>query len=337
MEYTHNLYLNDTSYKQIHYFVLNKESSYVEANYSITTSSLNIGLFSLKSSIPALNYTDYNPVDQTKLFISIISDIAVTSTDKIILYKNNQSDQILNMSFSEADTVGVLDEITVKKKDNMFTFTLSKSNGECDNEGSTNFYCNLTEYIKNKEKREILGEYNIYYSDKCKKEANITNLNIEIRQTYNLISLSPKWINESEVNGTNLTLEFDDNVNNTIQFIEISNSLNETIFNFSCNDKNRVDINNNIIIININDSLNHGIYYIKLVTDIDIDYHQNKRFKISNENITFEFSHHYFVLKNGSSNKLKITAKINSDDFGYKLLSSNNIEINNSTVQGDIY
>ena len=140
----------------------------------------------------------------------------------------------------------------------------------------------------------------------CLNLANITGLKIEIRQTYNLESLEPKWINQTKVNGTNLTLIFDDNIENHIQYIIINKKTEGNIvYNFSSKD-NRIKIDKNIITIKFNDTLAKGVYRVNLSSDIDIDYNGNEYFKVSNENISFDFSHHYFALKSGGANYLRI-------------------------------
>ena len=152
---------------------------------------MGIGVYSLKSSIPALNYTDYNPVDPDKLIISITDNIDVNPEQNIILFKNNRSDQIFNITLRDRDAVTALDNLTFYNKENKAnSFKLSKTDGECKgsdsnpNSSSNYFYCNLTDYINDTPLNNIVGNYSVSYSDMCLNLANITGLKIEIRQTY---------------------------------------------------------------------------------------------------------------------------------------------------------
>ena len=343
MNYNHPIYFNDTNFKQIHYYIAD-DQYYITANYSITSDTMGIGVYSLKSSIPALNYTDYNPVDPDKLIISITDNINVNPEQNIILFKNNRSDQIFNITLRDRDTVSALDNLTFYNKENKAnSFKLSKTDGECKgsdsnpNSSSNYFYCNLTDYINDTPLNNIVGNYSVSYSDMCLNLANITGLKIEIRQTYNLESLEPKWINQTKVNGTNLTLIFDDNIENHIQSIIINNKTGGNIvYNFSSKD-DRIKIDKNIITIKFNDTLAKGVYRVNLSSDIDIDYNGNEYFKVSNENISFDFSHHYFALKSGGANYLRINVSGNKSDFNCKLLSSNGINITNISEACDIF
>ena len=192
MDYTHNIYLNSTPYKQIHYYESERSSDRIVGNYSTTSSAMSIGLFSMKSSIPSLSFTDYNPVNPDRLYFSIIDDISVIQSLNITLYKNNQTDQLINMTFNEIDTVGVLDEIHFQPTTPRATlFTLSKSKGDCNDSNSKSFICNLTEYIQSAELGTLIGKYRLKYSDICNNLADITNVFIEIKQTYNLLSFYP--------------------------------------------------------------------------------------------------------------------------------------------------
>ena len=124
MDYMHHIYLNSTNNKSIEYYLVPPKDPIV-GNYTITSSELNVGLFSMKSSIPALNLTDYNPVNPDRFYFSIIDDIAVYEQMNITLFKNNRTKQILNLTFSERDTIGVLDEIrflpkTIEKPRNLY-------------------------------------------------------------------------------------------------------------------------------------------------------------------------------------------------------------------------
>ena len=336
MDYTHNIYLNSTPYKQIHYYESERSSDRIVGNYSTTSSAMSIGLFSMKSSIPSLSFTDYNPVNPDRLYFSIIDDISVIQSLNITLYKNNQTDQLINMTFNEIDTIGVLDEIHFQPTTPRATlFTLSKSKGDCNESNSKSFICNLTEYIQSAELGTLIGKYRLKYSDICNNLANITNLFIEIKQTYNLLSFYPSWINKNSTNGTNITLIFDDKIEGHIDAIEIRSFPNNTFKeNFTYYDSH-VSIKDNSINFQLTKEYEHGIYNVNLITDLNIDYHGISTFKVSNEDITFNFSHHYFALNGGGRRVLKINATINSNDFGCKLRSSIPNDIINTTENCD--
>ena len=337
MDYTHSVYLNSTTPHSIHSYENEKTTALIIIrNYTLTASEINIGLFSFMSSIVEFNFVEYNPINPDRLFFSVIDDISVNENMHTILFINNRSDQIFNMTFRENDTVGVLDEIIfVPIDDKLNKFVLSKTNGQCKSSGSNYYYCNMTDYINSVGVTTLIGTYKIKYSDLCNNEASISNVEIEIKQTYNLISFSPSWINQSQVNGTYITLLFDLEVENKIEVIEVLNySSQEVILSYSKNDSN-VHINKNNITFRLDDNLGYGIYNVNLVTDLNIEYYGISTFKISNEDITFNFKHHYFVLNSGGRNLLRINASVNSDDFGCKLYSSNRKEIHNTTVNCD--
>ena len=237
MVYTHNLFFNQTAnieeLKPIEYTTTYIGTSFKTANYSVRTSSMNIGLFSLRGSIPELNYTRYNPVNPDRLYLSIISDISVTSNNNIILYKNSDFPQLINMSFNEPDIVKSLNQITFQETllNNVTRFPVSKTTKECFSQNSSNYICNLTNTINSMPINNILGTYRIEFSDICQNLANISNLMIQIKLAYNLISFSPAWFNETNVYGSDLTLIFDLDVNDTnkIQYIMIKNESNYTV------------------------------------------------------------------------------------------------------------
>lgn len=340
MVYTHNLFFNQTAdieqLKPIEYTTTFIGTSYKTANYSVHTSSMNIGLFSLRSSIPELNYTRYNPVNPDRLYLSIISDISVTSNNNIILYKNSDFPQLINMSFNEPDIVKSLNQITFQETllNNVTRFPVSKTTKECFSQNSTNYICNLTNTINSMPINNILGTYRIEFSDICQNLANISNLMIQIKLAYNLVSFYPTWFNETKVNGSDLTLIFDLDVNdrNKIEYIMIKNKTNDTVITYQGNDNTNITINNKQITIKLG-PLETGIYHVEFKSSYDIFFYRIKPyFKVSNENISFIFSHHYFVLNNDGERKLEIKVINNTGDFGGKLLSSNN----DSLIKNDL-
>ena len=75
MEYDHMLYFNDTTTKLLTSSYAGKSGSTVIYKYKYSTLSLNSGIFSLKSTIPSLNYSSsYNPVDNNHLYFFIYPD-----------------------------------------------------------------------------------------------------------------------------------------------------------------------------------------------------------------------------------------------------------------------
>ena len=340
MVYPHHVYFNQTTtndneLKSIQYRIVKEEDSFKIANYSISPNSMNIGLFSLQSSIPALNYTTiYNPVNPDRLYLSIISDISPTSSKEITLYKNSYNRQFINMSFNEPDTVASLNEITFQEilLNNVTRFTLSKGK-ECDSKDSTFYNCDLTEKIASYPINNIIGTYSVKFADICQNLADISNLKLHIKLAYNVISFFPTWFNETKVNGSKLTLIFDNDISDRakIRFIMIRNRTNDTIINYQ-RDAPNIDINYNRLTITL-DYLNKGIYHVDFDSDYDIFYQVKHEFKVSNDNITFNFSHHYFVLDSGGENKLEINVINETNDFNCTLLSSINQIITNYTCK----
>jgi len=205
MEYDHYLYFNDSATKMLASSYTGKSGSNVIYKYKSSTLSLNSGLFSLKSSIPALNYSSsYNPVDNKHLYFYIYPDSQTFDKMNVIVYSHNNSNQYIYISSSEPDGITVLDEIILRKYDNKVEILVSKTKGNCNNNNSL-FYCDLKDIIYNFD-NDKNGNYSIIYKSKCNKNLVIDGKIVTIRRGLGLFDISPKWINKSIANRSELIL-----------------------------------------------------------------------------------------------------------------------------------
>ena len=89
---------------------------------------------------------------------------------------------------------------------------VSKTDGQC-NVTRNSFICDLKDIIFNYG-NDKNGKYSIYYKSVCGKELMIEERFVILQKGYSLLSISPLWINKSNVEGTQLTLEYDDIMEN---------------------------------------------------------------------------------------------------------------------------
>ena len=332
MEYDHYLYFNDTSQKILTTNYLGKTNKVISYKYYISTLSLSSGILTLRSSIPSLNYTDYNLVDDKNLYIYIYPKKQLVNKTNAFIYSHNDSKQIINLTFNEPGEAK-LDEIILKKNENTI-IKVSKTEGQCTID-DTSFICDLKDIIYNYDDDKN-GNYYIYYKSGCGKEFEIKRIIVTLKKGIILESISPSWISKSIVNGYNLTLEYNDNMENK----------NLIIFLYT-NDRNVVSLpyypisvkNKNVIITLRN--MNKGLYHIYTIINNGENklYEDNLSFKIS-EQIKFEFNHHYFVLNNGGKEKNNLIIKVNDDieEFGCKIIEdSSNSDLKDNSCLEFIY
>ena len=328
MEYDHYLYFNDTSQKILTRNYLGKTNRVISYKYYISALSLSSGIFTLRSSIPSLNYTDYNLVDDKNLYIYIYPNNQLVNEINSFIYSHNNSKQIVNLTFNEPGGAEVLDEIILKNENTIIK--VSKTEGQCTKD-DTSFICDLKDIIYNYDDDKN-GIYYIYYKSICDKELKIEGRTVELKKGISLESISPSWISKSIVNGSNLSLEYNDNMENK----------NLIIFLYT-NDRSElslpyypVSIKNKNVIITLR-NMNKGFYHIYTLINNGENkiYVDDLGFKIS-EQIKFEFNHHYFVLNNnGEKGKNNLIIKVNDniEEFGCKIIEDSNkynlININN--------
>jgi len=177
--------------------------------YKSSTISLSSGIFSLKSSIPAL-YSNYNPVDSNHLFFYIYPNLETFDNQNYTIFSHNNSNQYIYISSSEPDGITVLDEIILRKEDNKAEILVSRGKGNCEN-NNTHFYCDLKDLIYNFDSDKN-GDYSIIYKDKCNKDAIIKGKVVTIKKGIGLSDISQKWIRQKEVNKSKLFLTYDDDL-----------------------------------------------------------------------------------------------------------------------------
>ena len=322
MEYDHILYFNDTTTKLLASSYLKKSGTTVVYKYTYSTLSLNSGIFSLKSTISALNYSPstYNPVDNKHLYFYLYPNVETFDKDNQIIFSHNSSSQYIYISSSDPDATKVLDEIILKKFDNSTEILVSKGK-YCDIDIYNIFYCDLKDIILNFDNKSC-GDYSIIYKSKCEKNLTIEGKKITIRRGIGLSDIFPKWINKSEVTKTRLILTYDDvltNRNLTICFIT-PNSPNDC----DAFPKN-MQIDGNIVNVTLGD-MEEGIYYVrtKLPNDGINFIQEDKSFKVSTP-IKFIFNHHYFVKNDNPENRLNITVEDTNnieEKFGCRIIEN---------------
>ena len=321
MEYDHILYFNDTTTKLLASSYLRKSGTTVIYKYTYSTLSLNSGIFSLKSTISALNYSPstYNPVDNKHLYFYLYPNVETFDKDNQIIFSHNSSSQYIYISSSDPDATKVLDEIILKKFDNTTEILVSKGK-DCDIDNHNIFYCDLKDIILNFDNNSC-GDYSIIYKSKCEKNLTIEGKKITIRRGIGLSDISPKWINKSEVTKTRLILTYDDvltNRNFNVCFIK-ENSQND------CKYPKNMQIDGNIVNVTLND-MEEGIYYVRTkLPNEGINFVQeDKSFKVSTP-IKFKFNHHYFVKNDNPENRLNITVEDTNnieEKFGCRIIEN---------------
>ena len=343
MEYDHMLYFNDTTTKLLTSSYAGKSGSTVIYKYKYSTLSLNSGIFSLKSTIPSLNYSSsYNPVDNNHLYFFIYPDSQTFDRNESIIYSHNNSNQYIYINSSEPNGTTVLDEIILRKIDNKTEILISKTKGNCDN-NNNNFFCDLKDIILDYD-NDKNGNYSIIYKNKCEKNVTIEKKVVIIMRGIGLSDISPKWIDKSKVNKTNLILTYDDDLTNrdfsnfNICFTQGKTKESECKeypirFNLIQGQKGKVNV--------ILGNMNEGKYYVRTnLTNEGISFIQeDKDFKVS-EPLKFKFNHHYFVNNGDPENKLKIrlidTNNINK--FGCRIVETiDNKTLNNGSDNCTIF
>lgn len=310
MEYEHYLYFNDTNQKILTKYFDNKINNVIRYKYKTTTLSLSVGVFYLKSSIPSLNYTDHNPVDNENLYVTINPSKNLSQNYTSNIYSHNRNNQIVNITLDELEGINILQEIKLRKDAN--NEIIVKRGDQCKIEGNS-FICDLKDKIYNFDD-ESFGNYLIYYPNECNNnEERIEGRIVIIKKGYSILSISPNWINKEEVKGSNLTLEYDDDLSSKkLNICLYQNISSKELIKCYPPPKNPTKF----VVITL-DSLDYGIYHVITYIDDFECYDDNLRFKVSDKILNFNFSHHYFVLKNNDeTNKLIITVNDNSGQFG---------------------
>lgn len=332
MEYDHFLYFNDTTTKVLSQSFRGKSASTTSYKYTYSTLSLNSGVFSLKSTIPSLNYSlSYNPVDIKHLYFLILpSSQTFERNGEMIVYSHDNSDQIIYINSSEPDGITVLDEIELRRNDNKTNFLVSrtKTNPICKI-NNTHFYCDLKSIILNYDDDKN-GNYSIIYKSQCDTNLIIDGNFVIIRRGIGLSNIYPTWINTTNISKTELILTYDDNKlkdrNLTICFNKKDEDLKKCRYpRYIDNNK----INGEKVTVSL-DNMVEGIYVVRTMINDGIDFvDKDKKFKISNPKIQFHFNHHYFVKNNNEENKLIITVEDPDKEFGCRIFE--NIDNKNLT------
>ena len=308
MEYDHMLYFNDTTSKLLSYSYIGTTDTTTIYKYKYSTLSLNSGLFSLQSTIAALNYSlFYNPVDSNHIYFYILPNSQTFDNKTSYIYTNNNTAQYIYISSTEDDAITVLDEIILRKVDNKTEILVSKTNHDCNN-NNTHFYCNLENIIVNYDDDKIIGNYLIIYKSKCGKNLTMDDKLVIIRKGIGLSDISPKWINKSIVKGSELILTYDG---------DLTNRKFKICFTTENKDESQCKYNVDNYILNKEkvtvflDDMDEARYYVKtIISEDQIDFVQkDKSFKVSDPKIEFKFNHHYFVKNDNPDNKLIITVE----------------------------
>lgn len=340
MEYDHILYFNDTTSKLLTSSYVGKSGSTLIYKYKYSTLSLNSGVFSLKSTIPPLNYSSsYNPVDNNHLYFFIYPDSQAFDKKDSIIYSHNNSKQFIYINSSEPNGTTVLDEIILKKIDNSSEILISKTKGNCFNDNN-NFYCDLKDIIINYD-NDKNGNYSIIYKNKCDKNVTILGKVVVIKRGIGLSDIFPRWIDKSKVNKTNLILTYDDD-------------LSDRNFKICFTKENKKDsqciaypIDSKLIVgqkgkVNVTlKNMEEGIYYVQTNLSDGVSFIQeDKNFKVSDP-LKFKFNHHYFVKNNDLENKLIIRLIDTSDiknKFGCRIVETiDNKTLNNGSNNCTIF
>ena len=341
MEYDHRLYFNDTTTKLLTPLYVGKSGTTVTYKYKYSTLSLNSGLFSLKSTIVALNYSlSYNPVDNKHLYLYIYSNGEIFDRNHTTIFSNNNTEQIIYISSSEPDAVTVFDEIILRKDDNKTEILVSKSTNECYiNKNNNQFYCDLKDKIINPGNVNITGNYFIIYKSKCGKNLTIEGKVVTIRKGIGLSDISPRWVNKSDAYKKEIILTYDDDLtsrNLEICFNKKKESDNECDYKVENSAFRR---NKEKVIVSLG-NIEEGRYFVRtIIKNEDIDFvTKDKSFKVSDPRINFTFNHHYFVINDNPENKLKITVEDTEEQFGCRIVENiENKTLNNGSDDCTIF
>ena len=319
MEYYQDLFFNDTTNGLIGNPV-DSENSIIQTKYTAKSISLNSGTFYIYSLISdlttKLDLPVYNnPIDNYSLYLTIYPGKDLKEEGNSIIYTRIDEDQIIKFNSTYAPA---FDEIILKKKSNIaYQIRVSKTNGQCESIGEI-FSCNLN-MIYNYGK-DYEGDYYVYYKSTCDTtEFFIEGKIITIKRGSHLISITPTYFFQDEVIGKEITLQYDNNMNEQkISFIYVYYSSGKED-NFAIKGIiNSPKANNEYITIKITSPLDLGVYYIKtkledgfFIENFDISFRVIERIN------DFNFSHHYFVLNNNAKiNRLVIKVNDNTHSFG---------------------
>ena len=217
------------------------------------------------------------------------------------------------------------------QRDENNKITVSKNKRQCYLDGKS-FICDLKEIIYNFED-EKLGPYSVFYNNECNGPKSVEGRIIIIQRGLSLTSISPNIINKEIVDGSQLTLTYDDNMKNRTFFICLYSSqinINECFqnnSNYIYSSQGGKIMKNEVTITlkNINCGLYHIYTYI-FNSGIKI-INENLSFKVYEQNIKFLFNHHFFVLNNDAeTNKLIIRVNGTLDEFGCEIIENSEKE-----------
>ena len=337
MEYDHNLFFQDSTTKILTQNYVGKRSSILIYSYKISTLSLSVGFFNLESSISSLNFTDYNLVDKTNLFIYIYPNNQLTDQITSFIFSHNSSSQIVNLTFDNYNGGKILDEIVLKKDDNSNTIKVSETGGQCHYEGNS-YICDLKDIIYDYDDDKN-GNYSISYNSACDNDLKIEGKIVTLERGLSLLSISPSWINKATIVGQNLTLIYDYAINQNIRVCLYNNnypinfdSCFGASYLYGYTPVSKRDKNIIITLKDIEEGLYNIITYVYISSppkekDTIKIYNESLPLKVSDNKISFEFNHHYFVLNNnGDYNWLIIKVTDESGQFGCRIIEDSEKE-----------
>ena len=311
MEYYHYLYFKDTIPKPLASTRQGKTNSIITYLYNTPISYLTSGRYTLESSIPSLNYTDYNSVDEENLYVYIYPKTKLSQLVTSYVFTHNSSSQIISLSF-EDQAADVLNEL-ILRNDNNNEIKVSRAEKQCEVNGNS-YSCDLKDIIYNYDEDKE-GAYKIYYNSECGDETEIEGRIIMVERGYQLLSISPSLINLANVEGTELSLVYDMDMTDKFLIICLYNDdsnidicYTNSLYSYSPKSK----INQNVIISLKNIPV--GIYhvYTRIISNGKNIREDKLGFQVIDLNIEFNFSHHYFVLSNnGNADENKLIIKVN--------------------------
>ena len=316
--------IGDYSHDVFFYSADNNHKVFPDANdetYTITFNTFGSGTYNAYSVIPNLGNNE-NVIDKANLNLLIYPSQSSFQTGNSFLYSNTKEIQKFNISSS--DGVSILEQFVLINQNKSGVNITVLQNEDCIVNGDS-MSCNLTEKIKNKGK-EVEGTYKIFYHDKCNTTKEILNRIITIKKGFNLLSISPTWINKSEVVGSNLILEYDTDLSEyTTEKLTIRLYDNKTDNYIEYN--NSFTLESNKINLTLRDT-SEGIYYVETIINIDQNDIRSCKdktliFKVSTSNINFVFDHHYFVLDNDDRNNLTISVNDSTGEFACEISEKN--------------
>jgi len=326
MEYDHQLYFNDTK-KRLDKRKRQSSGNIISYKYWIRSSSLNSGTFSIYSIIPELsnyNTSNINPVDNYSLFTTIYPGGHLNNKGSSVLlaHKNTEQFDYFNTEYG----VGMLDIIILENIDTNYEIRVSKKKGQCwAHELLPIYICNFTEILYNLDEKGI-GIYDVYYYSECDQEKyKLIDRKITIKEGNSLLSISPQWIYQNEVNGKNIKLEYNNEISGNILITIYRNNISHLEINQYL--ENEVNKSRYLNII-IDKDLDIGLYHISTkIGNEEKFYNEKLGFRVIKKIINFYFSHLYFVLNDNVKNELIITVNDDTQTFGC-MIEEDNRKIN---------